>query len=96
MKRIKLRCIVDGTPTGDVLFTSQPIAFLQGVDPEKGFVSDQKHEILASRSPERIRISKRSWKFCGCLCDFQNEEEWNGAQGNYQSERRHHHRLGCA
>lgn len=45
MKSIKVRCIVDGKARGSVLFTSEPIAFLQGVDPEKGCVSDQKHQI---------------------------------------------------
>jgi uncharacterized protein len=56
MNRIKLRCIVDGTPTGDVLFTSRPIAFLQGVDPEKGFVSDQKHEIFGKPFARKVLV----------------------------------------
>jgi uncharacterized protein len=56
MKQVKLRSIVDGNATGDTLFTSQPIAFLQGVDPEKGFVSDQKHEIFEKPFAGKILI----------------------------------------
>ena len=44
-KSLKVKSIVDGRATGDVLFTPSPIAFLQGVDPEKGVVSDQSNQI---------------------------------------------------
>jgi hypothetical protein len=60
MKKIKLRCIVDGTASGDVMFSSQPIAFLQGVDPEKGFVSDQKHEIFGKPFADKILVFPNS------------------------------------
>jgi len=56
MNQIKLRSIVEGNASGDVLFTSEPIAFLQGVDPEKGFVSDQKHEIFAKPFAGKILV----------------------------------------
>ena len=56
MKQMKLRSIVEGSASGDVLFTSEPIAFLQGVDPEKGFVSDQKHEIFAKPFAGKILV----------------------------------------
>ena len=56
MNHIKLRSIVDGSATGEILFTSQPIAFLQGVDPEKGFVSDQKHEIFGKPFAGRVLV----------------------------------------
>lgn len=56
MKQIKIRSIVDGTPSGEVMFSSQPIAFLQGVDPEKGFVSDQKHEIYGKSFAGKILV----------------------------------------
>ena len=60
MKQLKLRCIVDGSATGDVMYSSQPIAFLQGVDPEKGFVSDQKHEIFGKPFAGRILVFPNS------------------------------------
>lgn len=60
MKQIKLRCIVEGSASGDVLFTSQPIAFLQGVDPEKGFVSDQKHEIYGKHFGGKVLVFPNS------------------------------------
>lgn len=47
MKAIfKARCIVEGNARGIVLSTSEPIAFLKGVDPERGVVSDPKHELF--------------------------------------------------
>ena len=36
---------MDGESKGEILFSSKPIAFLQGVDPETGMVSDPKHEL---------------------------------------------------
>jgi uncharacterized protein len=42
---MKVRAIVDGKCRGQVIYSSQAIAFLQGVDPEKGTVSDQKSSI---------------------------------------------------
>ncbi|SRR5579863_8799217 len=43
----KARCLVEAKAdlTGELLFSSKPIAFLQGVDPEKGCVKDKKHEL---------------------------------------------------
>ncbi len=43
----KARCIVESSRLikGKVLFSSHPIAFLQGVDPDKGVVSDKQSEI---------------------------------------------------
>ena len=47
MKSMKARCIVTGKASrGEVLYSAEPIAFLQGVDPEKGIVSDQKSPIF--------------------------------------------------
>jgi len=43
---MKVRAIVDGKSKAEVIFSSQPIAFLQGVDPEKGAVSDSKSPIF--------------------------------------------------
>lgn len=47
MNQMKVRCIVSGDADGEILYSSQPIAFLQGVDTEGGFVSDKKHEIYS-------------------------------------------------
>ena len=45
MNTHRVRPIVDGKARGSVLYSSEPIQFLQGVDPEKGFVSDPKSPI---------------------------------------------------
>jgi uncharacterized protein len=45
MKSMKVRAIVDGRSKAEVIYSSAPIAFLQGVDPEKGTVSDPKSPI---------------------------------------------------
>jgi uncharacterized protein len=60
MKEIKLRCVVEGDPTGEVLFSSKPIAFLQGVDPEKGCVSDEKHELYSVSFKDKILVYPNS------------------------------------
>lgn len=46
MKTFRVRAIVDGKAKGEVLFSKEPIQFLQGVDPEKGVVSDPKSPIF--------------------------------------------------
>ncbi len=56
MKKIKTRSIVDGDASGEIMYTSQPIAFLQGVDPEGGFVSDRKHELHGRRFAGKILV----------------------------------------
>ena len=56
MKSMKLRCIVDGNARGSLLVTSQPIAFLQGVDPERGCVSDPKHQIYGQLFSGKILV----------------------------------------
>ncbi len=55
---IKARCIVEPSRriTGEILFTSQPIAFLQGVDPEIGMVSDKKHELYGKAFSGKILV----------------------------------------
>lgn len=60
MKEIKLRCIVEGDPTGEVLFSSKPVAFLQGVNPEKGCVSDEKHELYSISFKDKILVFPNS------------------------------------
>ena len=45
MKILKVRAIVEGRAKGSTLYSSEPIAFLQGVNPEKGTVSDSKSPI---------------------------------------------------
>lgn len=56
MRSVKVRSIVDGSIDGVVLYTSQPIAFLQGVDPEGGFVSDQKHELYLKSFAGKVLV----------------------------------------
>jgi uncharacterized protein len=46
MKTLRVRAIVNGNARGEVLFSTDPIQFLQGVDPEKGVVSDPKSPIF--------------------------------------------------
>jgi uncharacterized protein len=55
---LKTRCIVEPSKEirGKVLFSSSPIAFLQGVNPEKGVVSDKKHEIHDMPFTKRILV----------------------------------------
>lgn len=60
MKEIKLRCVVEGDPTGEVLFSSKPIAFLQGVDPEKGCVSDEKHQLYSISFKDKVLVFPNS------------------------------------
>lgn len=52
--KIRARCIVEGEARAEVLYSSKPIAFLQGVDPEKGIVSDPKHEIYGKEFSGKI------------------------------------------
>ncbi len=58
--KIKTRCIVNGYARGEMLYSSAPIAFLQGVDPEKGCVSDPKHEIFEKPFSGRILVFPNS------------------------------------
>jgi predicted aconitase with swiveling domain len=51
------RPIVEGkTTSGTVLYSSKPIAFLQGVDPEQGMVTDSDHEIYSRPFTSTILI----------------------------------------
>jgi predicted aconitase with swiveling domain len=57
MKLIKARAIVDGTSqTAEAIFSQDPIAFLHGVDPEKGIVSDQSSRIYDVPFSRKILI----------------------------------------
>jgi uncharacterized protein len=47
---------VEGKARGEVLYSSSPIAFLQGVDPETGAVSDQKHELYGKPFAGKILV----------------------------------------
>ena len=55
---LRARCIVEPEREikGEVLFSSSPIAFLQGVDPEKGVVSEKKHEIFNKPFTNKILV----------------------------------------
>ena len=48
-RKLKVRCIVEAmsSTAGEVLFSEDPIAFLQGVDPERGLISDRKSPIFS-------------------------------------------------
>jgi phosphomecalonate degydratase small subunit len=53
---LKIRAIVDGRAKGEVIFSSQGIAFLQGVDPETGSVSDPKSPIYNQSFAGKILV----------------------------------------
>ena len=55
---IKARSIIEAPKEikAEVLFSPSPIAFLQGVDPEKGVVCDRKHEIFDQPFTNKILV----------------------------------------
>jgi len=53
---LKVRAIVEGKAKGEALYSSEAIAFLQGVDPEKGTVSDAKSPIYDQQFAGKILI----------------------------------------
>ncbi len=53
---LKVRAIVDGKAKGEVLFSAQAIAFLQGVNPETGSVSDPKSPIYDQSFAGKILV----------------------------------------
>lgn len=61
-KSVDARCIVEASKAckGEILFSSSPIAFLQGVDPEVGAVSDKKHEIYGKPFRGKILVFPNS------------------------------------
>jgi predicted aconitase with swiveling domain len=60
LTEIKVRAIVEGDISGAVLFSSRPIAFLQGVDPERGIVSDNKHELYSKPFAGKVLVFPNS------------------------------------
>jgi uncharacterized protein len=58
LNSLHARCIVESTKKikGGVLFSSMPIAFLQGVDPEKGCVCDKKSDIFGRKFSGKILV----------------------------------------
>lgn len=58
--KIPARCIVGGKARGEVLYSDSPISFLQGVDPDKGWVSDRKHEIFRESFSGKILVFPNS------------------------------------
>jgi uncharacterized protein len=58
-KILKIRSIVEigkKKITGPVLYSDTPIAFLQGVDPEKGYVSDTTSQIFGKPFRKKILV----------------------------------------
>ena len=53
---LKARCIVGGNARGEVLVSSQPIAFLKGIDPELGCVSDTRHDLNGKNFSGKILV----------------------------------------
>ena len=51
---LKARPLVKGVRHGEVLSSQMPIAFLSGLDPVKGYVSDKAHDLY--RIPVRAKI----------------------------------------
>jgi len=60
LKVLKARTIVEGKARGKVVFSSQPLAFLRGVDPDLGHVSDPNHEIYRKSFAGRILLFPNS------------------------------------
>ncbi len=60
MKVLKVRSIVEGKASGEVLFSNQPLAFLQGVDPDRGYVSDPKHMLYEKPFSGKILVFPNS------------------------------------
>ncbi|HZW56227.1 MAG TPA: DUF126 domain-containing protein [Nitrososphaerales archaeon] len=56
----RVRCIVEGNARATVLSTTQPIAFLKGVDPEKGTIIDSKHELCGASFAGKILVFPNS------------------------------------
>ena len=54
------RCIVEGSAQGEVIASNQPIAFLRGVDPEKGMVCDPKHDLFGIEFSGKILVFPNS------------------------------------
>ena len=46
MRTLQGRGLVSGRAQGDLVFTNEPVAFLAGVDPDRGAISDPKHELF--------------------------------------------------
>lgn len=59
-QKIFARCIVEGSANGKVLASNQPIAFLRGVDPEKGMVCDPKHDLFGIDFAGKILVFPNS------------------------------------
>ena len=56
MRKINVRCIVQGRARGDVVYSSEPISFLRGVDPQLGIVTELAHEIYNKPFTGRILV----------------------------------------
>jgi len=56
MRILRVRPIVEGRARGEVLFSSDPIQFLQGVDPEQGTVLDPKSPIYNTPFSGKILV----------------------------------------
>lgn len=53
---LKARPLVNGIQSGEVLYSRMPIAFLSGLDPVKGYVSDKTHDIYKIPVKDKILI----------------------------------------
>jgi len=60
LKTLKVRSIVEGNPSGRILFSSKPIAFLKGVDPDRGQVVEPKHPIFKKSFAGKILVFPNS------------------------------------
>ncbi|MFQ6011950.1 MAG: aconitase X swivel domain-containing protein [Nitrososphaerales archaeon] len=58
--KIKARALVKGIQQGEVISSRMPIAFLSGVDPVKGYVSDEGHELYKTSLKDKVLIFPNS------------------------------------
>ncbi len=57
---LKARPLVKGIQSGEVLSSRMPIAFLSGLDPVKGYVSDETHDLYRIPIKDKILIFPHS------------------------------------
>ncbi len=57
---LKARPLVKGVQHGEVLSSQMPIAFLSGLDPVKGYVSDKTHDLYMIPVRDKILIFPHS------------------------------------
>lgn len=60
MKRLRARGLVDGLGKGEAIISHTPISFLEGIDPERGIISDKQHELYGKSISGRVLVFPHS------------------------------------